>query len=88
MPVHMDQCIQRQGIAALPTTYATNLQHVQNPLPLKVPISTTIIIRRLVASGLHLCRPLIRLPTVYGMTFAMVVGLERHELQNGSGSCS
>ncbi|UYV65486.1 hypothetical protein LAZ67_3004489 [Cordylochernes scorpioides] len=56
----VDRRILRQAVAALQATCTAILQHVQDTLDHS--ISTRTISRRLVANGLHSCRPLRRLP--------------------------
>ncbi|UYV77000.1 hypothetical protein LAZ67_14002774 [Cordylochernes scorpioides] len=56
----VDRRILRQAVAAPQATCTAILQHVQDTLDHS--ISTRTISRRLVANGLHLCRPLRRLP--------------------------
>ncbi|UYV71963.1 hypothetical protein LAZ67_9001368 [Cordylochernes scorpioides] len=56
----VDRRILRQAVAAPPATCTAILQHVQDTLDHS--ISTRTISRRLVANGLHSCRPLRRLP--------------------------
>ncbi|UYV78228.1 hypothetical protein LAZ67_16000584 [Cordylochernes scorpioides] len=56
----VDRRILRQAVAAPQATCTTILQHVQDTLDHS--ISTRTISRRLVANGLHSCRPLRRLP--------------------------
>ncbi|UYV67143.1 hypothetical protein LAZ67_4004069, partial [Cordylochernes scorpioides] len=56
----VDRRILRQAVAAPQTTCTAILQHVQDTLDHS--ISTRTISRRLVANGLHSCRPLRRLP--------------------------
>ncbi|UYV77755.1 hypothetical protein LAZ67_15002168 [Cordylochernes scorpioides] len=56
----MDRRILRQAVAAPQATCTAILQHVQDTLDHS--ISTRTISRRLVANGLHSCRPLRRLP--------------------------
>ncbi|UYV83083.1 hypothetical protein LAZ67_22002145 [Cordylochernes scorpioides] len=56
----VDRRILRQAVAAPQATCTAILQHVQNTLDHS--ISTRTISRRLVANGLHSCRPLRRLP--------------------------
>ncbi|UYV82610.1 hypothetical protein LAZ67_22000130, partial [Cordylochernes scorpioides] len=56
----VDQGILRQAVAAPQATCTAILQHVQDTLDHS--ISTRTISRRLVANGLHSCRPLRRLP--------------------------
>ncbi|UYV70219.1 hypothetical protein LAZ67_7002224 [Cordylochernes scorpioides] len=56
----VDQRILRQAVAAPQATCTAILQHVQDTLDHS--ISTRTISRRLVANGLHSCRPLRRLP--------------------------
>ncbi|UYV75736.1 hypothetical protein LAZ67_13001171 [Cordylochernes scorpioides] len=56
----VDRCILRQAVAAPQATCTAILQHVQDTLDHS--ISTRTISRRLVANGLHSCRPLRRLP--------------------------
>ncbi|UYV81979.1 hypothetical protein LAZ67_21000289, partial [Cordylochernes scorpioides] len=58
--VRVDRRILRQAVAAPQATCTAILQHVQDTLDHS--ISTRTISRRLVANGLHLCRPLRRLP--------------------------
>ncbi|UYV64409.1 hypothetical protein LAZ67_3000604 [Cordylochernes scorpioides] len=58
--VRVDRRILRQAVAAPQATCTAILQHVQDTLDHS--ISTRIISRRLVANGLHSCRPLRRLP--------------------------
>ncbi|UYV71379.1 hypothetical protein LAZ67_8002838 [Cordylochernes scorpioides] len=57
---HVDRRILRQAVAAPQATCTAILQHVQDTLDHS--ISTRTISRRLVANGLHSCRPLRRLP--------------------------
>ncbi|UYV71386.1 hypothetical protein LAZ67_8002914 [Cordylochernes scorpioides] len=56
----VDRRILRQAVAAPQATCTAILQHVQDTLDRS--ISTRTISRRLVANGLHSCRPLRRLP--------------------------
>ncbi|UYV73847.1 IKK1 [Cordylochernes scorpioides] len=56
----VDRRILRQAVAAPQATCTAILQHVQDTLDHS--ISTRTISRRLVANGLHSCRPLRRLP--------------------------
>ncbi|UYV65857.1 hypothetical protein LAZ67_3005721, partial [Cordylochernes scorpioides] len=56
----VDRRILRQAVAATQATCTAILQHVQDALDHS--ISTITISRRLVANGLHSCRPLRRLP--------------------------
>ncbi|UYV67683.1 hypothetical protein LAZ67_5001582, partial [Cordylochernes scorpioides] len=56
----VDRRILRQAVAAPQATCTAILQHVQDTLDHS--ISTRTIFRRLVANGLHSCRPLRRLP--------------------------
>ncbi|UYV62692.1 hypothetical protein LAZ67_2001586 [Cordylochernes scorpioides] len=56
----VDRRILRQAVAAPQATCTAILQHVQDTLDYS--ISTRTIFRRLVANGLHSCRPLRRLP--------------------------
>ncbi|UYV65822.1 hypothetical protein LAZ67_3005564 [Cordylochernes scorpioides] len=56
----VDRRILRQAVAAPQATCTAFLQHVQDTLDHS--ISTRTISRRLVANGLHSCRPLRRLP--------------------------
>ncbi|UYV81368.1 hypothetical protein LAZ67_20000963, partial [Cordylochernes scorpioides] len=56
----VDRHILRQAVAAPQATCTAILQHVQDTLDHS--ISTRTISRRLVANGLHSCRPLRRLP--------------------------
>ncbi|UYV65028.1 hypothetical protein LAZ67_3002864 [Cordylochernes scorpioides] len=56
----VDRRILRQAVAAPQVTCTAILQHVQDTLDHS--ISTRTISRRLVANGLHSCRPLRRLP--------------------------
>ncbi|UYV76534.1 Transposase [Cordylochernes scorpioides] len=56
----VDRRILRQAVAAPQATCTAILQHVQDTL--NHSISTRTISRRLVANGLHSCRPLRRLP--------------------------
>ncbi|UYV66975.1 hypothetical protein LAZ67_4003507 [Cordylochernes scorpioides] len=56
----VDRRILRQAVAASHATCTAILQHVQDTLDHS--ISTRTISRRLVANGLHSCRPLRRLP--------------------------
>ncbi|UYV64615.1 hypothetical protein LAZ67_3001324 [Cordylochernes scorpioides] len=56
----VDRLILRQAVAAPQATCTAILQHVQDTLDHS--ISTRTISRRLVANGLHSCRPLRRLP--------------------------
>ncbi|UYV74668.1 hypothetical protein LAZ67_12000459 [Cordylochernes scorpioides] len=56
----VDRRILRQAVAAPQATFTAILQHVQDTLDHS--ISTRTISRRLVANGLHSCRPLRRLP--------------------------
>ncbi|UYV64517.1 hypothetical protein LAZ67_3001074 [Cordylochernes scorpioides] len=56
----VDRRILRQAVAAPQATCTAILQHVQDTLDNS--ISTRTISRRLVANGLHSCRPLRRLP--------------------------
>ncbi|UYV68407.1 hypothetical protein LAZ67_5004230 [Cordylochernes scorpioides] len=56
----VDRRILRQAVAAPQATCTAILQHVQDTLDHS--ISTRAISRRLVANGLHSCRPLRRLP--------------------------
>ncbi|UYV83102.1 hypothetical protein LAZ67_22002217 [Cordylochernes scorpioides] len=56
----VDRRILRQAVAAPQATCTVILQHVQDTLDHS--ISTRTISRRLVANGLHSCRPLRRLP--------------------------
>ncbi|UYV74897.1 Transposase, partial [Cordylochernes scorpioides] len=56
----VDRRILRQAVAAPKATCSAFLQHVQGTLDQS--ISTRTISRRLVANGLHSCRPLRRLP--------------------------
>ncbi|UYV83546.1 K02A2.6-like [Cordylochernes scorpioides] len=56
----VDQRILRQAVAAPQATCTAILQHVQDTLDHS--ISTRTISRRLVANGLHSCRPLRRMP--------------------------
>ncbi|UYV62046.1 hypothetical protein LAZ67_1007609 [Cordylochernes scorpioides] len=56
----VDRRILRQAVAAPQSTCTAILQHVQDTLDHS--ISTRTISRRLVANGLHSCRPLRRLP--------------------------
>ncbi|UYV71905.1 hypothetical protein LAZ67_9001013 [Cordylochernes scorpioides] len=56
----LDRRILRQAVAAPQATCTAILQHVQDTLDHS--ISTVTISRRLVAHGLHSCRPLRRLP--------------------------
>ncbi|UYV77916.1 hypothetical protein LAZ67_15002837, partial [Cordylochernes scorpioides] len=56
----VDRRILRQAVAAPKATCTAILQHVQDTLDHS--ISTRTISRRLVANGLHSCRPLRRLP--------------------------
>ncbi|UYV83940.1 hypothetical protein LAZ67_X000653 [Cordylochernes scorpioides] len=56
----VDRRILRQAVAAPQATCTATLQHVQDTLDHS--ISTRTISRRLVANGLHSCRPLRRLP--------------------------
>ncbi|UYV82055.1 hypothetical protein LAZ67_21000606 [Cordylochernes scorpioides] len=56
----VDRRIFRQAVAAPQATCTAILQHVQDTLDHS--ISTRTISRRLVANGLHSCRPLSRLP--------------------------
>ncbi|UYV84347.1 hypothetical protein LAZ67_X001911, partial [Cordylochernes scorpioides] len=56
----VDRRILRQAVAAPQATCTATLQHVQDTLDHS--ISTRTIFRRLVANGLHSCRPLRRLP--------------------------
>ncbi|UYV71888.1 hypothetical protein LAZ67_9000886 [Cordylochernes scorpioides] len=56
----VDRRILRQTVAAPQATCTAILQHVQDTLDYS--ISTRTISRRLVANGLHSCRPLRRLP--------------------------
>ncbi|UYV76518.1 hypothetical protein LAZ67_14000927 [Cordylochernes scorpioides] len=56
----VDRRIFRQAVAASQASYTAILQHVQDTLDHS--ISTRTISRRLVANGLHSCRPLRRLP--------------------------
>ncbi|UYV60183.1 hypothetical protein LAZ67_1000258 [Cordylochernes scorpioides] len=56
----VDRRILRQAVAAPQATCTTILQHMQDTL--YHSISTRTISRRLVANGLHSCRPLRRLP--------------------------
>ncbi|UYV83620.1 hypothetical protein LAZ67_23001706 [Cordylochernes scorpioides] len=56
----VDRRILRQAVAAPQATCTAILQHVQDTLDHS--ISTRTIYRRLVANGLHSCRPLRRLP--------------------------
>ncbi|UYV77522.1 hypothetical protein LAZ67_15001353 [Cordylochernes scorpioides] len=56
----VDRRILRQAVAALQATCTAILQHVQDTLDHS--ILTRTISRRLVANGLHSCRPLRRLP--------------------------
>ncbi|UYV63635.1 hypothetical protein LAZ67_2005108 [Cordylochernes scorpioides] len=56
----VDRRILRQAVAAPQATCTAILQHVQDTLDHS--ISTRTIFHRLVANGLHSCRPLIRLP--------------------------
>ncbi|UYV78012.1 hypothetical protein LAZ67_15003191 [Cordylochernes scorpioides] len=56
----VDRRILRQAVAAPQVTCTAILQHVQDTLD--PSISTRTISRRLVANGLHSCRPLRRLP--------------------------
>ncbi|UYV71319.1 hypothetical protein LAZ67_8002616 [Cordylochernes scorpioides] len=56
----VDRSILRQAVAAPQATCTAILQHVQDTLDHS--ISTRTISRRLVANGLHSCRPLRRLP--------------------------
>ncbi|UYV73395.1 hypothetical protein LAZ67_10003030, partial [Cordylochernes scorpioides] len=56
----VDRRILRQAVAAAQATCTAILQHVQDTLDHS--ISTRTISRRLVANGLHSCRPLRRLP--------------------------
>ncbi|UYV65665.1 hypothetical protein LAZ67_3005028 [Cordylochernes scorpioides] len=56
----VDQRILRQAVTAPQATCTAILQHVQNTLDHS--ISTRTISRRLVANGLHSCRPIRRLP--------------------------
>ncbi|UYV61479.1 hypothetical protein LAZ67_1005000 [Cordylochernes scorpioides] len=56
----VDRRIVRQAVAAPQATCTAILQHVQDTLDHS--ISTRTIFRRLVANGLHSCRPLRRLP--------------------------
>ncbi|UYV81598.1 hypothetical protein LAZ67_20001652 [Cordylochernes scorpioides] len=56
----LDRRILRQAVAAQQATCTAILQHVQDTLDHS--ISTRTISRRLVANGLHSCRPLRRLP--------------------------
>ncbi|UYV84126.1 hypothetical protein LAZ67_X001263, partial [Cordylochernes scorpioides] len=56
----VDRPILRQAVAAPQATCTAILQHVQDTLDHS--ISTRTIFRRLVANGLHSCRPLRRLP--------------------------
>ncbi|UYV84525.1 hypothetical protein LAZ67_X002474 [Cordylochernes scorpioides] len=56
----VDRRILRQAVAASQATCTAILQHVQDTLDHS--ISTRTISRRLVANGLHSCRPLRRLP--------------------------
>ncbi|UYV83088.1 hypothetical protein LAZ67_22002161 [Cordylochernes scorpioides] len=56
----VDRRILRQAVAAPQATCTAILQHVQDTL--EHSISTRTISRRLVANGLHSCRPLRRLP--------------------------
>ncbi|UYV63067.1 hypothetical protein LAZ67_2003045 [Cordylochernes scorpioides] len=56
----VDRRILRQAVAAPQATSTAILQHVQDTLDHS--ISTRTISRRLVANGLHSCRPLRRLP--------------------------
>ncbi|UYV80571.1 Transposase [Cordylochernes scorpioides] len=56
----VDRRILRQAVAASKATCTAILQHVQDTLDHSVSIRT--ISRRLVANGLHSCRPLRRLP--------------------------
>ncbi|UYV62983.1 hypothetical protein LAZ67_2002740 [Cordylochernes scorpioides] len=62
----VDRRILRQAVAAPQATCTAILQHVQDTLDqitaLDHSISTRTISRRLVANGLHSCRPLRRLP--------------------------
>ncbi|UYV69877.1 hypothetical protein LAZ67_7001058 [Cordylochernes scorpioides] len=59
-PARVDRRILRQAVAAPQATCTAILQHVQDTLDHS--ISTRTIFRRLVANGLHSCRPLKRLP--------------------------
>ncbi|UYV68866.1 hypothetical protein LAZ67_6001345, partial [Cordylochernes scorpioides] len=59
-PARVDRRILRQAVAAPQATFTAILQHVQDTLDHS--ISTRTISRRLVANGLHSCRPLRRLP--------------------------
>ncbi|UYV74550.1 GIGYF1 [Cordylochernes scorpioides] len=56
----VDRRILRQAVAVPQATFTAILQHVQGTLDHS--ISTRTISRRLVANGLHSCRPLRRLP--------------------------
>ncbi|UYV82501.1 Transposase [Cordylochernes scorpioides] len=56
----VDRRILRQAVAAPQTTCTAILQHVQDTLDHSTPTRT--ISRRLVANGLHSCRPLRKLP--------------------------
>ncbi|UYV75177.1 hypothetical protein LAZ67_12002754 [Cordylochernes scorpioides] len=56
----VDRRIFRQAVAAPQATCTAILQHVQDTLDHSIPTRT--ISRRLVANGLHSCRPLRRLP--------------------------
>ncbi|UYV73852.1 hypothetical protein LAZ67_11001141, partial [Cordylochernes scorpioides] len=56
----VDRRILRKAVAAPQATCTAILQHVQDTLDLSISIRT--ISRRLVANGLHSCRPLRRLP--------------------------
>ncbi|UYV64296.1 hypothetical protein LAZ67_3000171 [Cordylochernes scorpioides] len=58
----VDRRILRQAVAAPQATCTAILQHVQDTLDHS--ISTRTISRRLVANGLHSCRPLRRLPLI------------------------
>ncbi|UYV70876.1 hypothetical protein LAZ67_8000946 [Cordylochernes scorpioides] len=60
MSARVDRRILRQAVAAPQATCTAILQHVQDTLDHS--ISTRTISRRLVANGLHSCRPLRRLP--------------------------
>ncbi|UYV72346.1 hypothetical protein LAZ67_9002717 [Cordylochernes scorpioides] len=80
--------ILRQAVAAPQATCTAILQHVQDTLDHS--ISTRTISRRLVANGLHSCRPLRRLPLTHRIAANVWngAGLHRRGLRNGTGSCS
>ncbi|UYV84096.1 hypothetical protein LAZ67_X001160 [Cordylochernes scorpioides] len=82
----VDRRILRQAVAAPQATCTAILHHVQDTLDHS--ISTRTISRRLVANGLHSCRPLRRLPLTPPNRRQRLEWCRARSTWNGTGSCS